>query len=56
MPKTTQNNLIVFCLISVVLLVVIALLLNRWYACVPLVTLLGWQISRFLPGRTHRTP
>ena len=46
MNKTTQIRLQVLLIISALALLVLALALNRWYACLPLVGLLAWLIPQ----------
>ena len=49
MKQKTKDNLALFYLIGVFLLLATAVILNRWFACLPLVLLVTWLVSRWLP-------
>ncbi len=54
MTKTTQSRFQKFLIILASVLLLLAVVLNRWYACLPLLAFLMWIIIRWLPP--HHDP
>lgn len=56
MSKRTQGYFEAFFLILTPAMLVLALILDRWYACFQLVLFWAWLIARSLPSRKPPQP